>query len=73
MAITTVISIVVVMIINVENKPYQILLKHLLVYNIGYLATIVHLVVYSLYFRQLLFKRSKHMVQTCKFDAITPS
>jgi len=71
MAISTVISIVVVMITNVKNKPYQILLNHLLVYNIGYLGTIVHPLVYGLYFhdiRQTLFKRIKYMVQSCKFN-----
>ena len=59
--------------LRVEDEAYQTFLKHILVYNLGVLSSIVHPVVYGLYFRNIrqpLCKKIKRMVQSCKFNAI---
>ena len=55
MAIVLIISIfhVYVTTLNVENKSYQMFVRHILIYNIGYLGIIVHPVVYGLYFSDI--------------------
>ena len=78
LAITVIASVVYIYAktLRVENESYQTFLKHILVYNLGVLSSIVHPVVYGLYFRDIrrpLCNKVKRIVQSCKFNAIAPN
>ena len=61
----------------VENKAYQLFIKHMLIINLGYLSVTLHPLVYGLYFseiRQPLCRRLKSMVRGCKkVNSILPN
>ena len=78
MAILVINSIVhITATLMVENKAYQLFIKHMLVINLGYLSVTLHPLVYGLYFseiRQPLCRKLKSMVLGCKkVNSISPS
>ena len=78
MAILAINSIVyITATLMVEDKSYQLFVKHMLIINLGYLAVTLHPLMYGLYFseiRQPLCRRFKRMVDCCKtMNSIAPS
>ena len=78
MAILVIVSIIhITATLMVEDKSYQLFVKHMSIINLGYLTVIVHPLVYGLYFSEIrrpLCRRLKRMVYSCKtMNSISPS